>query len=123
MSNAGGGRSLERARGPDPMIMAVVSGEQVAPLSWPCPQLSPHPVTPNAGAETLRWTPIAPGDVRRVLAYTCSCRSTVFELCSLGGRLVVRRTVRHLGTTDYAGPWSRREGEALWLRLLTGQAK
>ncbi|MFF5210794.1 hypothetical protein [Streptosporangium sp. NPDC000396] len=72
---------------------------------------------------SLSWQRYAPGDVRKVLAYTCACRSTVYELCGLGGRVIVRRMIRHLGTTDYAGPWLRREGEMWWQRLLSGQAR
>ncbi|GAA3443944.1 hypothetical protein [Planomonospora venezuelensis] len=115
--------SEAHVRTPGPAVAGVVSGQEAAPVSWPCPGLSPHPLPPTAGVVELDWRPLAPGDARRVLAHTCSCRSTVFELRSLGGRLVVRRTVRHLGTTHHAGPWTRREGERWWLRLLTGQAR
>lgn len=90
---------------------------------WPCPRLSPHPLTPRPGVAELSWSPFAPGEVRRVVDYTCACRSTVYELCAFGGQLIVRRSVRHLGTVHYAGPWRHREAERRWVSLLAGQVR
>lgn len=108
--------SLRRPR------LDVPSPEETAPISWPCPNLSPHVRPPEGNAVELSWQTRAPGDVRRVLKYTCACRSTVYELCSLGGRVLVRRTVRHLRTTDYAGPWGIDDGDRWWIRLISGRA-
>lgn len=102
-------------------VTSAVGGDDAAP--WPCPGMSPHPLTPGPGAAVLRWHPAAPGTAQRVLEHTCPCRSTVYELCASGGRLVVRRSVRHLGSVHYAGPWPRREAELWWMRLLAGQAR
>ncbi|GAA3443270.1 hypothetical protein GCM10018955_27080 [Planomonospora venezuelensis] len=92
-------------------------------MLWPCPGISPHPITPRPGARQLRWNATAPGDVRRVLEHTCPCRSTTYELCALGGHRVIRRTVRHLDAIHYAGPWPQRETEVWWISLLMGQAR
>lgn len=90
---------------------------------WPCPQLSPHPPGRSARPTVeLDWR--GPQPFRsRVLGYTCSCRTIVYELLASGGMYVIRRTYQ---TTPrriaYAGPWSRRTAERMWSMLLSGEA-
>ncbi|MFD2354219.1 hypothetical protein ACFSTC_40455 [Nonomuraea ferruginea] len=84
----------------------------IDPDDWDCPQLAPHPPG-RIGVPTtpLDWTAERPYR-SRVLGYTCSCRTIVYELLASGGMYVIRRTYQ---TTPprvaYAGPWSRRVAE------------
>ncbi|MGW5159349.1 hypothetical protein ACWEPN_28060 [Nonomuraea wenchangensis] len=81
-----------------------------------CPGISPHPAAPRPERTALRWIGqgLAPG---RVVAYTCSCRITAYELVARGGVYQIHRV-----------SWTaerRRRQEALewWRRLLAGQAR
>ncbi|GAA4516586.1 hypothetical protein GCM10023096_32530 [Nonomuraea ferruginea] len=95
----------------------------IDPDDWDCPQLAPHPPG-RIGVPTtpLDWTAERPYR-SRVLGYTCSCRTIVYELLASGGMYVIRRTYQ---TTPprvaYAGPWSRRVAEKMWNSVLTGDA-
>ena len=93
------------------------------PDTWPCPQLAPHPPT-RAGRRMTRldWTAERPYRVR-VLAYTCSCRTIVYELLASGGTYVIRRSHQVAPRKEtYAGPWARCEAERMWTLILTGDA-
>jgi hypothetical protein len=82
------------------------------PIEW---QRVPDVDTPVLG----RLAPV------RVLAHTCECLATVYELCALGGAYFIRRTVR--GPEDVQScdsPHTRqRKAERLWFLLLRGQAR
>ncbi|MEV4833400.1 hypothetical protein AB0K05_02690 [Nonomuraea sp. NPDC049486] len=91
-----------------------------------CPGISPHPAVPRPGRTELWWIAqgVGPG---RVVAYTCSCRMTVYELVSCGGvyqirrRTLPRRGVQPVSWT--AERWRREEAHEWWRRLLAGQAR
>ncbi len=59
----------------------------------------------------------------RVHRHTCECKATIYELCSAGGLMFIRRTKRGVKVEV-------RESERLvsarmrllWLRLLSGEA-
>ncbi len=60
----------------------------------------------------------------RVRAYTCSCVSPYFELCTAGGLWFVRRFTKGNPTVTTESPWqSARAAQDLWTRILTGQAQ
>ncbi|MET8985016.1 hypothetical protein ABZW49_06185 [Nonomuraea wenchangensis] len=92
-----------------------------------CPGISPHPAVPSPGRTALRWIGqgLAPG---RVVAYTCSCRMTAYELVACGGVYQIRRrrTLPRRGVPPVSWTAERwRRGEALewWRRLLAGHAR
>jgi hypothetical protein len=92
------------------------------PDNWPCPRRVPHPPT-GAGRHTkLDWT-VERSHRARVLDYTCSCRTMVYELLASGGTYVIRRTHQVEPRKEvYAGPWVCCEAERVWKLILTGEA-
>ncbi|MEV0593145.1 hypothetical protein [Nonomuraea cavernae] len=85
-----------------------------------CPQLAPHPPGRTGRLTTrLDWTAERPHRAR-VLDYTCSCRTIVYELLASGGTYVIRRTHQTAPPREtYAGPWTRREADRTWTLILT----
>ncbi|MFC5820713.1 hypothetical protein [Nonomuraea harbinensis] len=63
----------------------------------------------------------------RVVAYTCSCRMTAYELVSCGGVYQIRRrTLSRRGVPPVswtAERWCRGESLERWRRLLAGLAR
>src|SRR5690606_26265317 len=96
----------------------------IDPDEWICPGLSPHPPgrigTPVTSLDWMAEQPYR----SRVLTYTCSCRTIVYELLASGGMYLIRRTYQ---TTPiriaYAGPWRRLTAERIWDSILTGEAR
>ncbi|MEU6725083.1 hypothetical protein ABZ917_15370 [Nonomuraea wenchangensis] len=105
---------------------AVVLAPPDALAEEDCPGISPHPAAPRPERTALRWIGqgLAPG---RVVAYTCSCRMTAYELVVCGGVYQIRRrTLPRRGVPPVSWTVERwRRGEALewWRRLLSGQAR
>lgn len=94
------------------------------PDEWVCPQLSPHPPGRiSTPVISLDWTAERPYR-SRVLSYTCSCRTIVYELLASCGMYVIRRAYQ---TTPvriaYAGPWRRLTAERIWDSILAGEAR
>ncbi|MEV0594089.1 hypothetical protein [Nonomuraea cavernae] len=91
-----------------------------------CPGISPHPAVPRSGRTALWWIEQGLGP-DRVVAYTCSCRMTAYELVSCGGVYQIRRLT--LPRQDVppvswtAERWRREEAYEWWRRLLAGQAR
>ena len=75
--------------------------------------------------ESVRWERSLPrADRVRVRAFTCACRSPVFELCTAGGLWFVRRFTDENPTAPMESEWmSAKAGNDLWLRILSGQAR
>ncbi|WP_343950083.1 hypothetical protein [Nonomuraea longicatena] len=71
----------------------------------------------------MEWHAVRSGRHRvRVVAWTCSCRATVYELCVSGGRAFIRRTVQAepvavISETAWGVP---REAWEIWAALLAG---
>ncbi|MGN9785230.1 hypothetical protein ACTMTF_27635 [Nonomuraea sp. ZG12] len=58
-----------------------------------CAGVSPHPAVPRPGRTVLRWIEQDLGR-GRVVAYSCSCRMTAYELVSCAGFYqICRRTL------------------------------
>ncbi|MFG1619010.1 hypothetical protein ACGFI3_40180 [Nonomuraea wenchangensis] len=88
--------------------------------------MSPHPAVPRSGRTALRWIEQSPGP-GRVVAYTCSCRMTAYELVACAGVYRIRRRTlsrRGVPPVSWTGKrWRREEAYEWWHRLLTGQAR
>jgi hypothetical protein len=87
---------------------------------------SDHPEPLRKGFVIIDWSESVPrcGSVR-VRRYTCACVTPSYELCSAGGLVHVRRTVRS-GEDAWVSesPWMRAaEGVRLWESLLDGRAR
>ncbi|MEV4835241.1 hypothetical protein AB0K05_12000 [Nonomuraea sp. NPDC049486] len=96
----------------------------INPEDWTCPQLAPHPPGRiGLPMMPLDWTAERPYR-SRVLGYTCSCRTIVYELLASGGMYVIRRTHQtNPPRVAYAGPWARSMAELIWNSILTGEAR
>jgi hypothetical protein len=97
---------------------------------WPCPGFTAHP-TDQAGPPriSLDWCDETRSthhrsERQRVLAYTCACSETSYELLSIGGKYHFRRIRRSTPkVVAYAGPWQRAIAEEMWRLLLKGEAR
>ncbi|MBB4938709.1 hypothetical protein FHR32_003014 [Streptosporangium album] len=60
----------------------------------------------------------------RPMAWTCSCRATVYELCVGGGRAFLRRTVQldRAPQIQETALMSINEAQATWTAVLSGHA-
>lgn len=91
-----------------------------------CPGLSPHPAVPRSERTRLRWIEqgLGPG---RVVAYTCSCQITAYELVSCAGVYQIRRRNlprRGVPPVSWTAEWWRcEEAREQWRRLLAGLAR
>ncbi|MEV7808606.1 hypothetical protein AB0O28_37205 [Microbispora sp. NPDC088329] len=96
-----------------------------------CPDVSPHPAVPRPGRTELWWIEESLGR-GRVVAHTCACQMTSYELVRCGGvyqfcrraaptAIWARRDVPPVSWT--ARWWRREEAYAWWRRLLAGQAR
>lgn len=61
----------------------------------------------------------------RVVAWTCDCRATVYELCHAGGQGYIRKTHQLQGAPQVSETyrWLFREADAVWTALLMGDAR
>jgi hypothetical protein len=88
--------------------------------------LSPHVSMMRRDCERLRWNVVNSGRHRvRVVVWTCSCRATVYELCTAGGRAFIRRTVQAepravVCETAWGSPEEAWEN---WAALLSGRVR
>lgn len=85
-----------------------------------------HAAAPTSHCGPVEWfRPTPRADRVRVRTQTCECTRIVYELCAAGGLSFVRRRDRSGGgvivTESEWMPCSR--SEALWLRILAGQAR
>jgi hypothetical protein len=90
-----------------------------------CPGVSPHPAAPTPDRVLLGWCAEDPGE-GRLIAHTCECVMTSYQLLGYGGLYrVCRTTLPRLNVpgVSFAGGWRRREAEEWWRRLLSGQAR
>ncbi|GIH69756.1 hypothetical protein [Sphaerimonospora thailandensis] len=90
-----------------------------------CPGLFLHPAAPVPGRIDLLWFTSPPGH-GQVVAYSCLCQSTCFELLAYSRLYRIRRTtLPRLGvpTVSFTGGWRRPEAYDWWHRLLTGHAR
>lgn len=88
--------------------------------------LSPHVVMVQRDHVRLEWrTPYPVLTRARVVAWTCFCRATVYELCESAGQAFIRRTVQ-FGREHEVHETSIRpinETRAIWTGLLSGRAR
>ncbi|MEU0518252.1 hypothetical protein [Streptosporangium sp. NPDC006007] len=61
----------------------------------------------------------------RVIAWTCDCCSTLYELCHAGGQAFIRRTHRFNGARQVHETyrWPIRKGDGVWRALLSGEVR
>ncbi len=87
--------------------------------------VSPHVPVRQSDCERLAWFPHTGGDRVRALAWTCECRSVIYELCESGGRTFLRRIVQRSGRPEVSETHRMRadESRAVWAAILTGMAK
>lgn len=86
--------------------------------------LAPHVGPLQAGRVSLTWINPRDDGRRRVIAWTCDCRSVVYELCSAGGQSYLRRTVQGAHPEVTETPRTRAsEAHDLWVALLTGRVR
>jgi hypothetical protein len=88
--------------------------------------LSPHVAMPQREHTRLVWHDPYKGVTRvRVVAWTCECRATVYELCHSGGQGFIRRTVQldDAPRIHETYRWPIGEANDIWRALLSGQAR
>ena len=84
--------------------------------------VSPHVATPKQGAYRLDWLPPWSSKRVRVIAWTCYCRDTIYELCYASSRAFIRRTTTQTRTEVHETyPLALHEAGAIWVSLITGQ--
>ncbi|GIH72829.1 hypothetical protein Mth01_50820 [Sphaerimonospora thailandensis] len=92
----------------------------------PKPFHGPHVAPLRAVHEKVVWRkPTARCARVRVRSHTCECRSVIYELCSAGGLMFIRRTARMSKGMDVRETeWLLTAKAAVpWQRLLVGQAR
>ncbi|MFC4062273.1 hypothetical protein ACFOWE_28560 [Planomonospora corallina] len=84
--------------------------------------LSPHVPLPQSRCERLDWYGPRLGERVRVIAWTCTCLATVYELCEAGGQGFIRRTVRFDGRREIreSPRWRTATARVMWTALLSG---
>lgn len=86
--------------------------------------LAAHVPIPQVDHARLTWMDPRLGERCRVIAWTCHCRSVVYELCASGGQVFLRRTVQGTPrTVQETGRTRMAEGQELWAAMLTGRAR
>jgi hypothetical protein len=87
--------------------------------------LSPHVPIAQSGCRRLEWLAPRSGERVRVIAWTCECLATVYELCEAGGQGFIRRTVQRSGGNQVheSHRWQVAESRAMWTALLSGLAR
>lgn len=87
---------------------------------------SRHVRTLRKDHQRIEWAPPCDALERpRPLAWTCSCKATVYELCSSGARGFIRRTVQHHSghVVHETHTMSINDAWTLWAALLDGAAR
>lgn len=88
--------------------------------------MSPHVAMPQQDRTHLEWHPPEHRfNQTRTIAWTCSCRATVYELCAGGGQAFIRRTVQldEGNRVHETSPSSIKNAWTLWASLLAGAAR
>lgn len=94
--------------------------------SWGTSCPAPHLPPLQPGSDELAWHDSARFVRARVVAWTChEHRVTWYELCQSGGMSFIRRmtTKGAAVVVSYSHAWTYVEGGAVWLALLSGQAR
>lgn len=82
-----------------------------------------HVPKPPRDCERITWLQVTQAeDRRRVLRWTCRCRSVVYYLVTAGGRGYIERTVDSEATVQ-THRMSYSDVATLWERILLGQAR
>ncbi|WP_285775702.1 hypothetical protein [Microtetraspora sp. NBRC 13810] len=86
--------------------------------------MAPHVPVPQTDHVRLTWLAPHSGVRCRVLAWTCHCRSVIYELCASGGQVYLRRTIQgDSPTVQETSRMCTTEGHDLWTAVLTGRAR
>ncbi|GLW09546.1 hypothetical protein Misp01_46750 [Microtetraspora sp. NBRC 13810] len=81
-----------------------------------------HPATPRQDADQLRWQVVTERSDRvRVVEWTCPCHHPVYELCSSGGLLFIRRW--DSANWVESDRWRLHEAREMWDKLLAGACR
>ncbi|MEU7887780.1 hypothetical protein AB0B54_19945 [Microbispora bryophytorum] len=118
-------RAIEHMRAAYPWIAVIIIGPEEDEDLGLCPGLAPHPAVPLPSRTKLLWCADSPGE-GRVVAHTCMCQMTSYELLSNGGLYRIRRdTLPRPGVpaVSCASGWRRPEAGQWWQRLLLGHAR
>ncbi|MFE0071160.1 hypothetical protein ACFWYW_20225 [Nonomuraea sp. NPDC059023] len=87
---------------------------------------SPHVAPAQERYTQIGWRGAVDREDRvRVVAWTCDCRSTVYELCHAGGQAHTRRTSRKKAEPGIHETfrWTFNDADKLWAALLRGKAR
>ncbi len=93
-------------------------------IPLPPPYHGIHASPPRDRHQKIAWSkPTNRSDRVRVHRHTCECKATIYELCSAGGLMFIRRTKRgvKMEIRESERLVSARMRE-LWVRLLSGEA-
>jgi hypothetical protein len=85
-----------------------------------------HVEVARDGHQQIEWDPERSRAVHvRVRDYTCDCEPVFYELCQAGGLRYIRRTSRGGGkvVVTESDPVAASKTDALWLRLMRGEAR
>jgi hypothetical protein len=88
--------------------------------------VSPHVPALRTDHMRLVWHTPFQGEGRvRVIAWTCHCRATVYELCHASGIAYLRRTVQLEGAPEVHETyrWTFSVAEGVWVALLQGRVR
>lgn len=86
---------------------------------------SDHPARPHKRALRVDWQQSQDRCPQvRVREHTCMCLRPVYELCTAGGLWFMRRYTGENLEIMVESPWTPAgPARALWMRVLTGQAR
>ncbi|GHE30251.1 hypothetical protein GCM10017673_36140 [Streptosporangium violaceochromogenes] len=88
--------------------------------------VSTHVAMAQRGHMRLVWHEPYQGVGRlRVVAWTCDCRATLYELCHAGGQAFIRRTLQLDGDrrVHETYRWPVCQAGEVWRALLSGEAR
>ncbi|GLX03311.1 hypothetical protein Misp03_02380 [Microbispora sp. NBRC 16548] len=88
--------------------------------------LAPHVPLAQRGHIKLAWhEPFCGSGRARILAWTCDCRATIYELCQAGGQAFIRSTLQSEPEYEMKETyrWPLREARDVWAALLSGEAR
>jgi hypothetical protein len=85
--------------------------------------VSPHVAAPKRGVHRLDWLPAWSSERVRVIAWTCYCRDTAYELCYTSGGALIRRTTTQAAKAEVREtyPLALDEAGEMWVSLLSGR--
>ncbi|GII88184.1 hypothetical protein Ssi03_61740 [Sphaerisporangium siamense] len=83
----------------------------------------PHVPKPREDCRRVAWHPPMNAESRRrILRWTCECRTRVYYLVVGGGLAYVRRSDKQTGQDHETARMRYREADHLWTELLLGLA-